>query len=113
MLDLGANAGFSSAYFLSVFPKARIVAVEPDERNLAICRANLAPYGDRVLLLHGAAWSRIATLRLLKGTGDGLECATQVDELIAEEANVHVRSSVGRGKPDRDEWIEYGGSSEG
>ena len=53
VLDLGANVGFSTAYFLSAFPKARIVAVEPDERNLAICKSNLSPYGDRVLLLHG------------------------------------------------------------
>ena len=86
VLDLGANVGFSTAYFLSAFPKARVVAVEPDERNLAICKTNLSPYGDRVLLLHGAVWSRTATLRLLKGTfGDGREWATQVGELIGEE----------------------------
>ena len=82
--------GFSSAYFLSVFAKARIIAVEPDERNLAICKANLSPYGERVLLLHGAVWSRPATLRLLKGAfRDGREWTTQVEELIEEE-----RSSV-------------------
>jgi FkbM family methyltransferase len=86
VLDLGANVGYSAAYFLSVFPKARIVAVEPDDRNVAICRANLAPYGGRALILHGAVWSRIATLRLLKGSyGDGRESATQVGELSAEE----------------------------
>jgi FkbM family methyltransferase len=86
VLDLGANVGFSAAYFLSAFPKARVVAVEPDERNLAVCKANLSPYGDRVLLLDGAVWSRPATLRLLKGTfGDGREWATQVEELIEEK----------------------------
>ncbi len=86
VIDLGANVGFSSAYFLSVFPKARVVAVEPDERNLAICKTNLSPYGDRVLLLHGAVWSKTATLGLLRGTfGDGREWATQVGELSEEE----------------------------
>jgi FkbM family methyltransferase len=86
VLDLGANVGFSAAYFLSLFPKARIVAVEPDERNLTICKANLSPYGDRVLLLHGAAWSRPTTLRLVRGAfADGREWATQVEELIEEE----------------------------
>jgi FkbM family methyltransferase len=79
VLDLGANVGFSTAYFLNIFPKARVVAVEPDERNFAVCESNLAPYGDRVLLLHGAVWSRTARLRLLKGAfGDGREWATQV-----------------------------------
>jgi FkbM family methyltransferase len=99
VLDLGANVGFSAAYFLSVFPKARIVAVEPDERNLAICKVNLWPYGDRVLLLHGAAWSRTATLRLSKGAyGDGREWATQVDELIeGKQTSVNVQAwDVGR-----------------
>jgi FkbM family methyltransferase len=93
VLDLGANVGFSASYFLSVFPKARIIAVEPDERNLAICKTNLAPYGDRVMLLHGAVWSRSTTLRLLKGTfGEGREWATQVDELEEDRTSVGVQA---------------------
>jgi len=88
VLDLGANVGFSSAYFLSVFPKSRVVAVEPDDRNIAMARANLAPYGDRALVLHGAAWSSSTTLRLSMGVfGDGREWATQVEELPAGDAS--------------------------
>jgi FkbM family methyltransferase len=79
VLDLGANVGYSSAYFLSCFPNSRVVAVEPDERNVEICKANLKPYGDRVLLLHGAVWSECTDLCLSKGIfGDGREWATQV-----------------------------------
>lgn len=86
ILDLGANVGFSSAYFLSAFPKARCVAVEPDDRNWAICKANLSRYGDRALLLHGAVWSRPGKLRLVQGAfADGRHWATQVDEAIEEE----------------------------
>jgi FkbM family methyltransferase len=86
VLDLGANVGFSSAYFLSAFPKARIVAVEPDERNLAICKINLSPYGDRALLVHGAVWSRPTTLRLLEdAVGGDREWATQVGESVEDE----------------------------
>ncbi len=100
MLDLGANVGFSAAYFLSAFPKARVVVVEPDERNLEMCKVNLAPYGDRVMLLHGAVWSRPTILRLSKGTfGDGLEWATQVAESIEEDGNIRGRSSMGCRKP--------------
>lgn len=83
---LSQTSGFTAAYVLSVSPGARVVAVEPDAGNVAICRGNLSPYGDRVLLLHGAAWSRPATLRLLKGTfRDGREWTYQVNELIEEE----------------------------
>lgn len=79
VLDLGANVGYSTAYFLSSFPCARVVAVEPDDRNAAICRENLEPYGDRALLVHGAVWPERTQLCLSTGTfGDGLEWATQV-----------------------------------
>ena len=79
VLDLGANVGFSSAYFLNCFENSRVVAVEPDDRNVALCRINLEPYRDRVLLLHGAAWNECKQLRLSKGSfGDRREWATQV-----------------------------------
>jgi FkbM family methyltransferase len=81
VLDLGANVGYSSAYFLNCFPNACVVAVEPDDRNIQACRINLKPYGDRVLLVHGAVWSECTKLCLSRGTfGDGREWATQVME---------------------------------
>lgn len=94
ILDLGANVGFSAAYFLSVFPNVRVVAVEPDERNLKMCEMNLSPYGDRVKLLHGAVWSKCTTLRLLKSTfSKGHEWATQVGEAIeGERTSVTVQA---------------------
>jgi FkbM family methyltransferase len=93
VLDLGSNVGFSAAYFLSVFPKAFVVAVEPDDRNLAMCKSNLAPYGNRVLLLHGAVWSGSTSLRLLRGTcGDGLDWATQVAECNEEAGKDNVQA---------------------
>jgi FkbM family methyltransferase len=94
VLDLGANVGYSAAYFLSIFPNARVVAVEPDERNLEVCQANLSPYGERAILLHCAVWSKPTTLRLLRGAfGDGREWATQVDEMPpGETAYVGVQA---------------------
>ena len=41
ILDLGANAGFASLYFAKNWPKARIIAVEPDQRNIRILKANI------------------------------------------------------------------------
>jgi FkbM family methyltransferase len=79
VLDLGANVGYSSAYFLSCFPNSRVLAVEPDERNVMMCKLNLLPYGDRVRVLHGAVWSNSTNLRLARGIyGDRREWATQV-----------------------------------
>jgi len=78
ILDLGANVGYSSAYFLSCFPGARLLAVEPDPSNFELLRRNLAAYGDRAGVVLGAAWSHNSKLELSRGFGDGREWATQV-----------------------------------
>ena len=79
ILDLGANVGYSSAYFLSCFPAASVLAVEPDPANVDILRKNLAQYGERAKLLRGAVWAHKSRLKLSRGTfGDGREWATQV-----------------------------------
>jgi FkbM family methyltransferase len=81
IFDLGANVGYSSAYLLSKFPTAAVVAVEPDPANFELCRKNLAPYGDRAQIVLGAAWSKRSKLALSRGTfGDGREWATEVKE---------------------------------
>ena len=93
VLDLGANVGFSSAYFLSCFPESRVLAVEPDERNVTLCKTNLLPYGHRALVLHGAVWSKSRRLRLAQGIyGDRREWATQVVE-PTNEAEAEVVST--------------------
>jgi len=78
IVDLGANVGYSSAFLLNAFPKAHILAVEPDPSNAALCRLNLSAYGHRAQILEGAAWYRNCRLALSPGTfGDGREWATQ------------------------------------
>jgi len=80
IIDLGANVGYSSIFFLSEFPESTVLAVEPDPGNFKLCTANLKPYGKRALLLCGAAWSRRCSLSLARGEGDGRDWAVQVRE---------------------------------
>ena len=42
IIDLGANAGFSVRYWLEIFPKAKVIAVEPDKENCAMIHRNTA-----------------------------------------------------------------------
>ncbi len=49
ILDAGANIGLASLYFLRRYPKAKIMAVEPDSANFELCRKNLEPYRDALL----------------------------------------------------------------
>ena len=88
IIDLGANVGYSSAYFLSRYPNARVIAVEPDRENFVICRENLRAFGARATVLHGAAWPERQLLSVKKGVfGDGREWATQVCSSTRSESS--------------------------
>lgn len=79
IMDLGANVGYSSAFFLSRYPEAKVLAIEPDPRNYALCCRNLAPFGERAKVVQGAVWPEAAKLALDKGTyRDGRDWATRV-----------------------------------
>ena len=79
IIDCGANVGYSSAYFLTRFPQAKVIAIEPDSRNFAVLQRNLKPYGDRVKLYQAGIWSHTTGLTVCRGDyRDGREWATQV-----------------------------------
>ncbi len=52
IVDLGSNIGISIRYWRMLFPDATIVAVEPDNANMAVCRRNaLAAGGPETKLI--------------------------------------------------------------
>jgi FkbM family methyltransferase len=57
ILDLGANIGLTMADLAVRFPQARLVGIELDADNVFLARANIAPWGDRCELVHGAVWT--------------------------------------------------------
>jgi FkbM family methyltransferase len=82
IVDAGANVGYSSAWFLSRFPTAQVIALEPDPGNAEMCRRNLEPYGDRARVLVRAVWSHPTRLTILRygDQGDKGEWVVQVIE---------------------------------
>jgi FkbM family methyltransferase len=87
VIDCGANVGYSSAYFLTSFPKCKVICIEPDPLNFAVLQRNLAPYGERVKLLNAGVWSHSTGLKILTTPyRDGREWAVQVRECLPEEA---------------------------
>ena len=81
ILDLGANVGYSSAYFLSRYPKSPLIAVEPDPSNSALLERNLAPYGSRATVIQAAVWSRATNLSIrAEQYRDGDPWTRQVEE---------------------------------
>ena len=56
VVDLGANIGIATRFFLAEYPEASIVAVEPDDRNCSIFQINVCVAGaeNKVRLVRAA-----------------------------------------------------------
>jgi FkbM family methyltransferase len=56
IIDLGANTGLASLFFLSRFPTVSILAVEPDPNNFAMLKRHLGGLSN-VTCLQAAVWT--------------------------------------------------------
>jgi FkbM family methyltransferase len=56
IIDAGANIGAASLWFAAQYPKARILAIEPEPGNAALCRSNV---GDTVEVIEAAIGSQV------------------------------------------------------
>ncbi|MBN1869500.1 MAG: FkbM family methyltransferase, partial [Candidatus Omnitrophica bacterium] len=84
IIDGGANVGYSSVYFLNKFCDVSIVAVEPDDMSIDICRQNLKFYGNRAKIVHAGLWSSKTRL-IVNKSGQGKEWSTFVKECKTDE----------------------------
>lgn len=95
IIDCGANVGYTSAFFLSRFPSAHLVAVEPDPGNFAMLQKNLGGYGTRVTAVRTAVWSHAVGLKLSRGADDDRDWAVQVRPLRDNEAPDLIATDIG------------------
>lgn len=70
IVDCGANSGLASAFFLSRFPRAKVIALEAFPDSAELCRRNLAPYGPRARVLAAGVWSHACRLVLEARRGE-------------------------------------------
>jgi len=88
IVDAGANVGFASAFLLTQFPAAELIAIEPDAGNFDILQRNLAPYGPRARALLAGLWSHHTRLRIEERPyREGGAWALQVRESGPREAS--------------------------
>ena len=64
IIDCGANIGLASLFFLSKFPDARIIAIEPEENNFHILKQNLKYYKNVTCIKKGL-WNKAANLEII------------------------------------------------
>src|SRR5271165_3717652 len=65
-MDLGANIGLATVWFLNHFSHAQVVAVEANPDNYPSLSTNLDPYGKRVQVVQGAVWSKCTDLTVAR-----------------------------------------------
>ena len=107
ILDCGANIGCTSLYFLHRYPRAHIIAVEPDPGNFQVCQRNLAPFAERTTLIQAGVWSSEGPLRVVHGAfrdlrewltqvrpalpGEQVDCpAITIDALLARSGRLSI-----------------------
>lgn len=55
IVDAGANIGLTSVYFANRYPKAKIVAIEPEAENFRMLLKNTEPY-EGIVAVEAALW---------------------------------------------------------
>jgi FkbM family methyltransferase len=63
ILDGGANIGLASIFFANKFPKAQIIAIEPDEGNFQLLKRNTSPY-SQIRILQSGLWNKSSWLKI-------------------------------------------------
>ena len=91
IVDLGANTGLAARWLLERFPAARLVAVEPQQGNLAVLRRNLSGGRARILAACVGATARRVTMvgaredgYRMSDDGDGDTAVLTMEDVLEE-----------------------------
>ena len=56
IVDAGANIGLAAVYFANKYPRATVIAIEPEQCNFEILEANVGPYPN-IIPMQAALWN--------------------------------------------------------
>jgi FkbM family methyltransferase len=72
IIDGGANIGCASVYFSIRFPKAEILAIEPEENNFSLLKKNAEPYKN-IMCVQAGIWNKNENLSIANPEGGAAE----------------------------------------
>jgi FkbM family methyltransferase len=91
--DLGANIGLTVAHYACLYPRARIVGVEPDPDNAALAARNIQRWRDRCTILEYAVWDSDVDVAFAREPGQEFAArVVQPDSPTPDERRVAARS---------------------
>ena len=88
IIDVGANIGCATCYFLEHFPNANVISIEPDHGNFNMLVKN-TNWSNKVQTINAAVWDKSINLRKAVNFRDGREWSSSYeidDNQIAENA---------------------------
>lgn len=84
IIDAGANAGYATIFLAQKFPKAQIIAVEPDPDNFSALTRNTERYSN-IKVIQAGLWPRSTNLKIKDVGAD--KWAIQVTETDTADAD--------------------------
>lgn len=92
IIDCGANIGVAVRYWLSKFPKARILAFEPDPNLFSCLQKNTAAFpSEQVQVINAAVWKRDEKLEFCStGVETGHLSETQSGKQVGDTFKVNA-----------------------
>jgi FkbM family methyltransferase len=94
IMDLGANVGYASIYFAHFFPKARIIAVEPEVSNYRALLENTQNYHN-ISCVHAPIWPEETELALQNPDGSNWSFHYKEPENIASGPVIKAQTLPG------------------
>jgi FkbM family methyltransferase len=79
IIDGGANVGFSTVFYASMFPDCTVIAVEPNDDNFAALQTNCSDFSN-VITVHGGLWSTSGFLRTELDEGGYWACKVRASD---------------------------------
>ena len=95
-IDLGGHVGTIAAALLTDYPDLRVIVVEPLPDNLDMIRQNLAPFGDRAVIVEGAAGDgeRVDVGQEFGGIADLPESYRETNRFIGRDVSISIRDPL-------------------
>jgi FkbM family methyltransferase len=121
IVDAGANVGITSIFFTKRFPRAKVIAIEPEPANFVMLERNVAGLGNVVAIQAALWWKREPLAIEDPGLGDwGFQVSPAMDgtvpvitmeDLIRTEGRIDVLKLDIEGAEfdlfaHSDEWID-------
>lgn len=81
IIDCGANIGLGIIYFKQLYPAAKIIAFEPDNKIFEVLQHNVRAFGfDNIQLFKKACWNKNGTIEFLSEGADAGRKKTITDD---------------------------------